>query len=185
MLDPEFDKLDEKTSHRHVYAMRSQGLIGLVCIAITISWLLGFSPYSRRPFTCAVCRANNVDNHLLGFRWSSPESTDCSRWYTENVERSHTHAWIGCTYCRRFGIPGLGGGYGCFVGGPLTGLSRTVQMTIYQHFEDRLEAKQLFIRLGQMDAESNRMWEALMAWVDQDCPGTWHVWWEQQGATGK
>ncbi len=181
MFDPEFDT---KANRRHVHGLRNQRLVGLLCIALTVSWLLGFSPYSRRPYTCAVCRANKVENHLLGWRWSSQESTDCSRWYTENVERSHAHAWVG-TYCRRFGIPGLGGGYGCFIGGPLTGLSRTVQMTIYNHFEDRLEAKQLFIRLGQMDAGNDRLWEALMSWVDQDYPGTWHDWWERQRASDK
>jgi hypothetical protein len=184
MFDPEFDN---KAGHRHVHAFRSHKLklFCIICITLIVSCLLGFSPYSRRLYTCAVCRANKVDNNFVGLRWSSQESTDCSRWYSENVERSHTHAWIGCTYCRRFGIPGLAGGYACFVGGPLTGLSRTVQMTIYQHFEDRLEAKRLFIRLGQMDAESNRLWEALMGWIDQDYPGTGHDWWEQQLAAGK
>lgn len=61
----------------------------------------------------------------------------------------------------------------------MTGLSRTVQMEIYQHFEDRLEAKRLFIRLGQMDSEGYRMWKALMGWIDEDYPGTWHDWWER------
>ncbi len=185
MLDPEFDTPDKTESRRHVFALRIRRLSGLVCIALAILWSLGFSPYSRRPFTCAVCRANTLDNNFLGLRWSSQEDTDCSRWYSENVERFHTHAWIGCTYCRRFGISGLGGGYACFVGGPLTGLSKKVQMTIYQHFEDPLEAKRLFIHLGQPDAEGNRLWESLMGWVDQDCPGTWHDWCEQQSATRK
>ena len=184
MLDPEFDN---QKSPRHVYTLRSQtiNLVFLAFVTSTVSCLFGFSPYSRCPYTCAVCRANKVDYHFVGFRWSSQEITDCSRWYTENVEPSHTHAWIGCTYCRRFGIPGLGGGYGCFIGGPLTGLSRTVQMTIYQHFDDRLEAKRLFVHLGQMDAESARLWEALMGWVDKEYPGTWHDWWEQRLAAGK
>jgi hypothetical protein len=58
-------------------------------------------------------------------------------------------------------------------------------MTIYQHCEDRLEAKRLFLRLGQMDAEGPRLWEALMGWVDQDYPGTWHDWWGRQRANVK
>jgi hypothetical protein len=181
MFDPEFD---EKPGRRHACDRRRPKLhlIGSVGIAFLASCLLGFPGYSRRPYTCAACRADKVDYHLLGLTWSDQEDTDCSRWYRENVERSHAHAWIGCTYCRRFGIPGLTGGYACFVGGPLTGLSRTVQMTIYQHFEDRLEAKRLFIRLGQTDAESPRLWEALMDWVDRGYPGTWHDWWERQRA---
>ena len=180
MHDPEFD---EKPKRRHAIALRSRGLklFCLVCVALIASRLLGFAPYSRRPYTCSVCRANKAENRLLGFDWSSQESTDCSRWYAENVERSHTHAWIGCAYCRR--LPG--GGYACFVGGPLTDLSRTVQMTVYQHFEDRLEAKRLFIRLGQMDAENKRLWDALMGWVDQGYPGTWHDWLERRLAAGE
>jgi hypothetical protein len=34
------------------------------------------------------------------------------------------------------GISFLAEGYACFAGGPLTGLSRTVHMAMYQHFED-------------------------------------------------
>jgi hypothetical protein len=125
---------------------------------------------------------DRVDHHLLGLGWSRQEETDCSLWYRENVERSHVHAWVRRTCCRPFGIPGLFGGYRCFIGGPLTGLSRTVQMSIYQHFGDRLEAKRLFMRLGQTDVERDRIWEALMGWVDEGYPGTWQVWWERHRA---
>jgi hypothetical protein len=125
---------------------------------------------------------DRVDHHLLGLKWSRLEETDCSLWYRGNVEPSHTHAWVKCTCCQRIGIPGLFGGYACIIGGPLTGLSRTVQMTIYEHFEDRLEAKRLFICLGQTDGESYRTWKVLMDWVDKGYPGTWHSWQEQHGA---
>ena len=168
---------------RHASFLLLVGIIGWVGIALLVSGLLGFPGYSRRPYTCAVCRADKVDCHVLGLRWSQQEDTDCSRWYRENVERSHAHVWITCTYCRRFGIPGLAGGYACHIGGPLTGLSRTVQMEIYQHFEDRLEAKRLFIRVGETDAETGRLWEALMGWVERGYPGTWHDWWGQHRAT--
>jgi hypothetical protein len=133
------------------------------CIALLAFGLSGLSAYSRRPYTCAACRADKVNYRFLGLRWSDLEDTDCSQWYRENVERSHDHVWLGCTFGRRIGFPFLAEGYGCFVGGPLTGLSRTVQMAIHQHFEDRLEAKRLFIQLGQMDAESPQTWEALRA----------------------
>jgi hypothetical protein len=52
-------------------------------------------------------------------------------------------------------------------------------MEIYQHFDDRFEAKRLFIRLGQSNEESRRTWNALMGWVNADYPGDWHDWWEK------
>jgi hypothetical protein len=173
--DPEFD---EKPKRRRVLALRcwQPKFIALVWVALMGLWLLGIPVYSRRPYTCAVCRLDKLEYDLLGLIWFREKETDCSRWYRDHVERSHTHAWIRCTYCRRFGIPGLGGGYGCTIGGPLTGLSRTVQMSIYQHFKDPLDAKRLFIRLGQTDADNQGIWDALMGWIDKDYPGTWDDW---------
>jgi hypothetical protein len=52
-------------------------------------------------------------------------------------------------------------------------------MTVYRHFQDRLEAKRLFIQLGTMDAEGHQLWDALMGWIDHDYPGTWHDWSEK------
>lgn len=178
MSAPELDK----TAGRHpsqVHRPYWPRLLTFTFVAWLGSTLLGFQFYYRRPYTCAVCRADKEDVHCLGLKWSHQEETDCSRWYRANVEPSHAHVWLQCTYCRRFGIPGLWGGYGCTVGGPITGLSRTVQTQIYQHFEDRFEAKRLFIRLGQLDKEGYRMWNGLMRWVDEAYPGTWHDWWEK------
>jgi hypothetical protein len=149
------------------------------------SYLLGFPGCSRIPYTCAVCRKDKVDHRCLGLGWSEQQETDCSLWYKANVERTHLHVWVERTHCRRFGIPGLYGGYGCKIGGPLTDLSRTVQINIYQHFRDRADAKQLFIRLGHMDDEGHRLWDALMEWVDVDFPGTWHEWWDAHRLPGK
>lgn len=144
--------------------------------------MLGFSGSYRRSYTCAVCRVDRVDHQLLGLCWSRQEETDCSRWYRENVEQSHVHSWVKYGYCRYIGIPGLYSGYACVIGGRLTGLSRTVQTNVYQHIGDRLEAKRMFIRLGQTDGDSDRIWDALMRWVDEGYPGTWHDWWERHRA---
>jgi hypothetical protein len=181
MSDPEFDK---EANRRKIPTGRGHGkkFLGFALVAFLGLCLFGFPFSSRRPYTCAVCRMDRVDQGILGLKWSTQEETDCSRWYESNVERNHIHSWIERTHCRRFGIPGLYGGYGCRIGGPLTGLSRTVQMEIYRHFEDRLEAKQLFIRLGQTDGECYRTLDALMEWVGEDYPGTWHDWWEEHRA---
>jgi len=58
-----------------------------------------------------------------------------------------------------------------------------VQIQIYEHFRDPLEAKRLFIHLGQTDAECSQIWDALMAWVDKNYPGTWDDWYKKQLAT--
>jgi hypothetical protein len=181
MRDP---GLDEEASRSRKDARRSRGrkILGLALVALVGSYLLGFPGCSRRPYTCAVCRLDKVDHGCFGLRWSTREETDCSAWYRQNVERAHAHSWVECTHCRRFGVPGVWGGYGCFVGGPITGLSRIVQIDIYQHFDDRLEAKRLFARLGRMDDEGHRRWDALMEWVDAGYPGTWRDWWEKHRA---
>ena len=49
-----------------------------------------------------------------------------------------------------------------------------MQIEIYKHFQDPLEAKQLFIRM----ATDYGPWDALMGWVNEGYPGTWHDWWK-------
>jgi hypothetical protein len=180
------DEYKKKSGLRWSFAHRKYWL--RLPILNFVAWLgssvLGFPVYYRRPYTCAVCRADRVDVHCLGLKWSRQEETQCSRWYQAHVERSHAHAWSQCGWCQRFGIPGLGGGYGCFGGAPITNLPRTLQVEIYQKFHDPLEAKRLFVRLGQTDAETYRMWVALTDWVAKHYPGTWHEWWEQVEGIG-
>jgi hypothetical protein len=60
-----------------------------------------------------------------------------------------------------------------------------VQIEIYRHFADRTEAKQLFMRLGQMGYQDDHAWEILMGWVDAGYPGTWHDWSESHHARSK
>ena len=122
-----------------------------------------------------MCREKRVNYNCFGLKWSRQHETDCSRWYSGNIEPVHTHFWIKRTHCRWFGIPGLYEGYSCIIGGPITGLSETVQIEIYKHFQDPLEAKQIFIRMA-MDYGP---WSVLMEWVNEGYPGTWHDWWEK------
>ncbi len=181
MLDA---KLDQRQGRRHLHAFRKPILTfaGLACGAFLVFSFLGLQAYERRPSTCAVCRAYKTDYHFLTFRWSEQEDSDLTPWYSAHVEPSHTHEWVPCSYCRRIGIPGLTSGYSCLIGSPLTGLSQSVQTSIYQHFEDPLEATRLFIRLGRRDSNDSQIWEALMDWVNADYPGTWDDWWQQHGA---
>ncbi len=61
-------------------------------------------------------------------------------------------------------------------------LSGTRQIEIYRHFEDRLGAKRLFIRLGQGDEDPHGTLEALVEWGGEGYPGTWHQWRETHRA---
>lgn len=178
MCDPEFG---EEGSRPQKDARRSQGLIylGFALAAFLGSSLLGFPGCSRTPYTCAACRMDRVDQGCLGLRWSYQEESECSRWYAGNVERTHQHVWVEGAHCRRFGIPGVFGGYACSIGTPITGLSKTVQVEIYQHFKDKIEAKHFFIRLGQRGHENYRAWGVLMKWVGEGYPGTWQDWWDK------
>ena len=48
---------------------------------------------SSLSYTCVLCRLGRVDTTLFGFTRSTYHETDCSRWYSENIEPSHTHIW--------------------------------------------------------------------------------------------
>jgi hypothetical protein len=136
--DPEFDD-EEIRCQKQVRYSRWLKPLGIAFGAYLGACLLG-SGFSRHPYACAVCRENRVEHSWFGLKWSDKEETDCSRWYRSNVERTHAHYWVERTHCRWFGVPGLYGGYSCTIGGPITGLSQTVQIEIYKHFKDRLEA---------------------------------------------
>jgi hypothetical protein len=129
-----------------------------------------------------VCREGKVESRFLGLIWSDLSETDCSRWYRENVEPSHAHAWAAHGYCRRIEIPGLYRAFACSIGSPIAGLSDRVQINIYDHFNDRLEAKLMFLSMVGWDTGGGRQLKALMGWVNEDYPGTWNDWWEMHRA---
>ena len=143
-------------------------------------WLLSVAGNPPPSATCAVCRMERVDHRLSWQERFTLNDTDCSRWYRDNVERVHDHVWISRGSCRRFGIPGIWGGYACSIAGPPSGLGLSTQVEIYRHFTDRLKAKELFIRVARRDPEGSRMWYALMSWVEADYPDTWAAWWEKE-----
>ena len=142
-----------------------------------ILWVSVFS-FSQARYTCSACRAYKVQTKWLGMAWSREEETECSRWYRANVEASHDHLWEVYTHCRRLGWFGLSG-YGCTIGGAITMLSETWQIELYQHFDNKLEAKALFAGMGRNSKEGSRIWTALQEWSDQGYPGSWRTWWER------
>ena len=48
---------------------------------------------SSLSYTCVLCRLGRVDTTLFGLKRSTYHENECSRWYPQNVEPSHTHIW--------------------------------------------------------------------------------------------
>jgi hypothetical protein len=177
LMEPSGQRLDA----RKRFGPRSILFAGMTFLAAC--WLV-LASHSNRRYTCAVCREGKVESRLLGLSWASQHETDCSQWYRENVEPSHAHAWAGRGYCQPMGFLGLGG-VACSIGSRITMLSESEQVKIYEHFENRLEAKQIFMRLARRDDEDDELYIALLRWIDQDYPGTWHDWWEKHRDSGE
>jgi hypothetical protein len=178
MYDPEFEAepIDKRLDTRSRPGRRR---FLIACVALLGACWLGLGSRSVRRFTCAVCREGKVESRFLGLSWASQAETDCSRWYRDNVEPTHPHAWAAHASCQRIGIPGLSSGFACSMGSPIAGLSERVQVHIYEHFQDRLEAKRLFLSVARRDDMSGHRWEVLMAWVNANYPGNWQDWWEK------
>ena len=68
------------------------------------------------------------------------------------------------------------------MGNPIAGLSMTTQMEIYRHFENRLDAKQLFINIGSLDGGGYERLQALTEWVEEGYHGSWDEWWKSHRA---
>ena len=148
-----------------------------IVVAVVLGYgLLCLPLFDQRRFTCFACRLERVDHRVLVFRWSDFRQSECSRWYADNVERTHSHVWAQYAHCRRIGLPGLTSGFACSTGDPISGLSGTLQLRAYQNSREPIRIKRLFIRMGTMDAEGQRLMEGLCDWANADYPGDWEEW---------
>lgn len=185
MHDPEFEPVPAKQTTPASSQCHGRKLIVAGAILAGV-WLLCLPNAGPHRFTCAACRLDRVDQSSLGFHWSEYEESDCSRWYAANVERSHQHIWAGRGYCRRFGIPWIYGGFACNVGDPIAGLSKSLQLRVYQRFRDQLKAKQLFVRLGNWDSGCSQLMNGLCEWASSDDAEPWDEWWaKHQGQSNE
>ena len=167
MRDPDFD-IEEccPRSYREAKTARLLGMSLVVFGALFAGYLvLAGSVFFAQVAACRLGLPHRrVESIPFGKTWFHDEDGECSRWYQKHVEPSHEHTWMDRTRCRRCGIPGIYGGYSCRIGSPLEGLSSRLQIQIYDHFEDKLEAKRLFIRLGDRLMENGTTWTSLMEW---------------------
>lgn len=173
MRDPDFDNLlvgDEKpTTGRGHGRKLFWAFVGLVGI-----WLLSSSP---RRFTCAACRLDRVEYSFSVLKWSIYHESECCRWYAENVEPTHSHVWASCARCESFGIPLVYGGVACYRGKPISQISKSVQVKVYEKFRDPIAAKRLCVSLAKWSLENQRLMEGLEEWAVWGGPETWDEWW--------
>lgn len=161
-------------------------------------YLLGFPLWKVRPSFCIACRAEKAETNLFGLRSATEQETEFSRWFRDEVDPSHRHTWVPRGYCRSFGIPGVFGGYACYGGHQVAGISSTVQREIYEASGDPRAAGRLFTRLAGWDDEARLIWEAVMStsnddqtsdasstgwaalvdWFEAGRPRPWDLWWE-------
>jgi hypothetical protein len=151
---------------------------------------IGLVPTSRRRHTCVVCRLERVDYQYGPVPISRYIETECALWYRSYVERSHKHVWEphACKYLSN--IFGIAPGWSCNPGAhPICRLRASLQLEVYQHFRDPLEAKLLFLsivdpevvnhRLGADDDSLDQLLvDAIFEWAIQKCPGNWPEWWD-------
>ena len=142
-------------------------------------------------YTCVVCRLGRVDATLFGFKRSTYHESECSRWYPENVEPSHTHIWEQGTCARILNAFGHNMGFGCSPGRfPIWLLPPTTQMVVFRQLKDRPKAKELFsnltdaktskLRLDEDDEPKGRLIvRSIVEWETARFPGTWDDWWNR------
>lgn len=146
---------------------------------------------SSLSYTCVLCRLGRVDTTLFGLTRSTYHETDCSQWYPENVEPSHTHIWERGTCMTLLNAFARPMGVGCRPGHyPIRLLSPSTQMNVYRHFKDRQKAKELFSNLTDAKTYNDRLEEdfrskghlivtSIEEWEVAGFPGTWDDWWSQ------
>lgn len=127
-----------------------------VCLIVlaVLAIFLDSAAIRRQHNSCALCRLTRYDSSGLGRRWSEPEETACSKWYPDNIEREHEHAWARSpsTQLRTvFGTP-RGIGDSDRPAGFLK-LTPDEQIEVYRHIPNVDEAQRLFLRMRD-DMES-------------------------------
>jgi hypothetical protein len=169
-------------------------VIVVVAIFVGVFLVLVFGSVkagTSRSVTCVICRLGRTETTLFGWKRSTYQENECSLWYPKNVEPTHTHIWEEGTCTTLLNALGQPIGVGCRPGHyPILGLSPSTQMSVYKHFEDRQEAKELFSNLTDAKTYDDRLDEhdesnghlivsSIEDWQIAGFPGTWDEWWHR------
>ena len=154
--------------------MRGSRPILRLCLALVAILLILLAVWntpisSRVAHTCrTLCRATKIDRTYLGVRLLCMEETECSKWYQTSIEPTHEHVWSRSTCSWRFRT--------CWTMdiGSMWHKQRDRhsspkrQIDIYQRFEDKEEARRLFISLA--NGKDREILDPLNHWAEAGFP---------------
>jgi hypothetical protein len=113
---------------------------------------------TRASQTCLICRLMRVDTTSLQRTTTKYEENECSRWYAANVEPHHKHVWEASTCVFISGPDGRSSSVACNPGRyPIWLLSPETQLTVYQHFKNPIDARELFLGLADAKTHNDRL----------------------------
>lgn len=161
-----------------------QRALALLTFLPLVAYFVWLTPIgSSLGYTCVVCRMLRTDyNYLLGYlKTSDYRPTDCSEWYTQNVDAQHEHIWVVSTCSYKFNVFGSGLSVACraYVSA-IWGLPPEEQLKIYKQFANPADAQELFESLGNEEQtklhNNDEIVQKLEQWLEAGFPGSWEVW---------
>jgi hypothetical protein len=161
---------------------RSETLVICLTVAMLLALLSDSSMICRQHHSCALCRLARNDYRGFGRQWSEFEETECSKWYPENIERDHEHAWArspSMQFRTIFGTPT--GVADSDRPARFMKLTPTEQIAVYRHIPSADDAKRLFLdmRDDMENGDSSRYPRVrsrsgiLCEWVDSGFRRPW------------
>lgn len=157
-------------------------LAGLFLLLI-FHLLLGSYAGDRHRHTCVVCRLERTDNNWKFFSSTSTfQHSSCSKWYSENVEPSHDHAWVpspAFTLVNYYHQSTGAGDNDDQPGRAIWKLTPDEQLLVYQNSDVPREVKDTFLNLMEPSALLNRddleIVNSMRDWIDGGFSRPWHV----------
>lgn len=164
------------------YQLTLRDLLIIVAILGGLCALLSYSiSVMHDRWTCALCRQMRVNDMYFDLKWRTwrtvESETACTQWYRDHVEPTHNHVWV---HARATAMRNLNGTpFGVIdrepLGRTIWQLSAEDQVSIYEHFTDPIEARDLFLSLTSPNSQTNNqdyvIMRSLQDWKDSGFQG--------------
>lgn len=154
-------------------------VVAIILLAVVDCILRSHSCTLRRHM-CVICRFERIDDECIYRQTTSIyQDTACSVWYAPHVEPSHEHVWAPAACDVRFNLYGqrLGESQPYARGRAIRKFTPEEQIRIYEHFDNPLDAKRVFVSLTDMSVIERcgdlAIMESLLAWKDAGFSGKW------------